>query len=59
MSSCVLISSLGHGSFLTTVFPYCLEKEMATHSGTLAWKIPWEEEPDRLQSTGSERVRHD
>ena len=36
-----------------------LEKEMATHSSTLAWKIPWTEEPDRLQSTGSQRVRHD
>ena len=31
-----------------------LEKEMATHSTTLAWKIPWTEEPDRLQSTGSQ-----
>ena len=36
-----------------------LEKEMATHSSILAWKIPWMEEPDRLQSTGSQRVRHD
>ena len=36
-----------------------LEKEMATHSGTLAWKIPWMEEPGRLQSTGSQRVGHD
>ena len=36
-----------------------LEKEMATHSSTLAWKIPWMEEPDRLQSTGSQRVGHD
>ena len=36
-----------------------LEKEMATHSSTLAWKIPWMEEPGRLQSTGSQRVRHD
>ena len=35
------------------------EKAMATHSSTLAWKIPWTEEPDRLQSTGSLRVRHD
>ena len=33
-----------------------LEKEMATHSSTLAWKIPWTEESDRLQSTGSQRV---
>ena len=32
-----------------------LEKEMATHSSTLAWKIPWMEEPGRLQSTGSQR----
>ena len=36
-----------------------LEKEMAIHSSTLAWKIPWSEEPDRLQSMGSQRVRHD
>ena len=36
-----------------------LEKETATHSTTLAWKIPWAEEPGRLQSTRSQRVRHD
>ena len=36
-----------------------LEKEMATHSSTLAWKIPWTEEPGRLQSVGSQRVEHD
>ena len=36
-----------------------LEKEMATHSNTLAWKIPWTEEPGRLQSMGSQRVGHD
>ena len=36
-----------------------LEKEMATHSSTLAWKIPWTEEPGRLQSIGSLRVKHD
>ena len=36
-----------------------LEKEMATHSSTLAWKIPWREEPCRLQSMGSQRVGHD
>ena len=36
-----------------------LEKEMATHSSTLAWKIPWTEEPDRLPSMGSQRVGHD
>ena len=33
-----------------------LEKEMATHSRTIAWKIPWTEEPGRLQSMGSQRV---
>ena len=36
-----------------------LEKEMATHSSTLAWKIPWTEESSRLQSMGLQRVRHD
>ena len=36
-----------------------LEKEMVTHSSILAWKIPWMEEPGRLQSMGSQRVGHD
>ena len=36
-----------------------LEKEMASHSSILAWKIPWMEEPGRLQSMGSQRVRLD
>ena len=36
-----------------------LEKEMATHSSILAWKIPWTEEPGGLQSMGLQRVRHD
>ena len=36
-----------------------LEKEMATHSSTLAWKIPWMEKPGRLQSMGLQRVRND
>ena len=36
-----------------------LEKEIATHSSILAWRIPWMEEPGGLQSTGSQRVRHD
>ena len=36
-----------------------LEREMVTHSSILAWKIPWTEKPGRLQSTGSQRVRHD
>ena len=36
-----------------------LEKETATHSSTLAWKIPWTMEPGRLQSMGLQRVGHD
>ena len=39
--------------------PISLEKAMAPHSSTLAWKIPWMEEPGRLPSMGSLRVRHD
>ena len=35
-----------------------LEKEMTTHSSALAWKIPWMENPDRLQSMGLQRVGH-
>ena len=35
-----------------------VEKEMATHSSTLAWKIPWIEEPGGLESMGSQRVGH-
>ena len=38
---------------------HCLEKAMAPHYSTLAWKIPWTEEPGRLQSMGSLRVGHD
>ena len=38
---------------------YRLEKEMAPHSKTLAWRIPWTEEPGGLQSMESQRVRHD
>ena len=38
---------------------YSLEKEMATHSGILAWNIPWTEEPGNLQSMGSQRIGHD
>ena len=36
-----------------------LEKAMATHSSTLAWEVPWTEEPGGLQSTGSQRVGQD
>ena len=42
------VQSLGRGD--------PLEKEMATHSGTLAWKIPWTEEPGELQSKGLQRI---
>ena len=45
--------------FTFTFHFHALEKEMATHSSTLAWKIPWMEEPARLQSMGSLRVGHD
>ena len=38
---------------------YPLEKQKATHSNILAWKIPWMEETGRLQSTGLQKVRHD
>ena len=41
------------------MYQYTVEKEMAPHSSTLAWKIPWMEEPGRLQSMGSLRVGHD
>ena len=44
---------------LCNKYGYILEKAMAPHSSTLAWKIPWTEEPGRLQSMGSRRVRHD
>ena len=36
-----------------------LEEGMATHSSSLAWRIPWTEEPGRLQSMGSQKVKHD
>ena len=48
-------SSLYHFTFLAEF----AEKAMASHSSTLAWKIPWTEEPGRLQSMGSRRVGHD
>ena len=46
-------------SFLRNLYTIFLEKAMAPHSSTLAWKIPWREEPGRLQSMGSLGVRHD
>ena len=45
------VQSLGRGD--------PLEEEMATHFSILAWRIPWTQEPGRLQSLGSQRVRHD
>ena len=45
--------------FTFTFHFYALEKEMATHSSVLAWRIPWTEKPGRLQSMASHRVRHD
>ena len=45
--------------FTFTFHFHALEKEMATHSSVLAWRIPWSEKPGRLQSTGSQRVGHD
>jgi len=42
-----------------TIALICAEKAMASHSSSLAWKIPWTEEPGRLQSMGSLRVGHD
>ena len=65
------ISVICHLTFLIKVSPpyqkhiirykvyEVLEKAMAPHSSTLAWKIPWAEEPGGLQSLGSLRVRHD
>ena len=51
------------GDIRDRVQPLCqadpLEKEMATHSSILAWRIPWTEEPGRLQSIGSQRVGDD
>ena len=59
----------GNGHILLSVRPLlrrfeliqlgAVEKAMAHHSSTLAWKIPWTEEPGRLQSMGSQRVGHD
>ena len=46
-------------NFTFTFHFHALEKEMATHSSVLAWKIPVTEEPGRLPSMGSHKVRHD
>ena len=54
----VLFYLCNFGLVLTACSHYFSEKAMAPHSSTLAWKIPWTEEPGRLQSMGSRRVRH-
>ena len=46
-------------TFLIGLLPFYTEKVMAPHSSTLAWKIPWMDEPGRLQSMGSRKARHD
>ena len=62
---CILTQAVKHLSIMQESWVQSLgwedplEKEMAAHSSTLAWKIPWIEEPGRLQSMGSQRVRHD
>ena len=56
-------SSANAGDIRTTGSILCqedpLEEGMATHSSILAWRIPWTEEPGRLQSRGSQRIGHD
>ena len=52
-------SRTGLSDFTFTFHFHALEKEMAPYSSTLAWKIPWMEEPGGLQSMGSLRVGHD
>ena len=56
-SLCLLIGAFDPFTFEVILDVY--EKAMAPHSSTLAWKIPWTEEPGRLQSMGSLRVIHD
>ena len=53
------LSLLPEQTGLCILLCLCMEKAMAPHSSTLAWKIPWAEETGRLQSMGSWRVRHD
>ena len=59
---CVSVSHLGNAQqFFSLLFVVLIfgQKAMAPHSSTLAWKIPWMEEPGRLRSMGSLRVGHD
>ena len=54
-----IISSPKSSLFYLQITPISMEKAMATHSSSLAWKIPWTEEPGRLQSMGLQKVGHD
>ena len=54
-----LVTAEGSFSAKMQPYPYLVEKAMAPHSSTLAWKIPWTEEPGTLQSMGLQRVGHD
>ena len=54
-----MVNSDNRNPSLNQVVVGYAEKAMAPHSSTLAWKIPWTEEPGGLQSTGSQRVGHD
>ena len=54
-----LTTKAGHHSLFAKIYWDPPEKAMAPHSSTLAWQIPWAEEPGRLQATGSLRVGHD
>ena len=55
----MLIFTLAISCLTTSNLPRFMEKEMATHFSVFAWRIPWTEEPDGLQSMGSQRVGHD
>ena len=56
---CYLLARMGEIYTLFTISRCRQEKAMASHSSTVAWKVPWMEEPGRLQSMGSHRVGHD
>ena len=58
MQKCFSLTKFYH-TLLYIYYILKMEKEMATHSGVLAWRIPWTEEPGGLQSNGSRRVGHD
>ena len=55
----IFLLSRGREKYIYIYMVCVSEKAMATHSSTLAWKIPWAEEPGRLQSMGLLRVGHD